>query len=53
MINKSELTYIVGGALTGSVLNAIYDIYEFIYDLGKKAGSAFRRGKEDKYCSIN
>ena len=52
-INNNELMNIVGGALSGSILNAIYDIYDFIFNLGRKLGSSFRREEENEYCSIN
>lgn len=51
-ISRDSMKYIVGGAISGSVLKAFYDIFKFIYDLGRSAGSAIRRNDEKNYCSI-
>lgn len=48
-LNKQELNMISGG-ISGTVLTAIVNGVQLIYDLGKSLGSAIRRFTTGRYC---
>lgn len=45
-----ELNEVKGGAISGTFVKNVLDIFEFIHDLGRKMGSAIRRKKTSNYC---
>lgn len=50
-LQRKELLLIQGGAgITASLINAIVDGFEFIYELGKSVGSAIARAFRKTYC---
>lgn len=51
-ISEEEMLKIEGGALTGTVLNAVYKIIEIIYSVGESLGSYIRRKASGKMCDI-
>ncbi len=48
-MNNYELQEVYGG-ISGTLIKAITELYQFIYELGQTAGSAIRRKKEEDYC---
>ncbi len=52
-ISELELKDIIGGtSISGSLINAITSLIDFVYDIGKSIGSSIRRISSDKICSI-
>ena len=50
-LQAKELKLIQGGAsISASLINAIVDCFEFIYELGKSFGSAIARAFRKTYC---
>lgn len=52
-LKEKEMMEIDGGTLTSSFINAIANIVNIIFDIGKETGSAIRRLTMGNYCSIN
>ena len=52
-LKEKEMMEIDGGTLTSSFINAIANIVNVIFDIGKETGSAIRRLTMGNYCSIN
>ena len=51
--NSEELKKIDGGSsITGTLINAISNGVETVFEIGRSLGSAFRRIKEDKLCRV-
>jgi len=48
-----EMASISGGGLTSSIINAINNVINTLYELGKETGSALRRLTNNQYCPIN
>ena len=51
-IKDNELKCIIGGAITGTMINAIARGITSIYNVGRALGSALRRAISGKYCSL-
>lgn len=49
-LSCEESYNVVGGALSGSWLNALARIGKLFYDIGYSLGSAIRRATSKKYC---
>ena len=50
-LQGKELLIIQGGAgISVSLINAIVDGFEFIYEIGKSVGSAIARAFRKTYC---
>ena len=54
MLTNEELLEVKGGALsiTATLLNSMSRFINTIFELGQTIGSALRRSKEKKFCSI-
>ena len=51
-LKKEEMKYIIGGAFTSAMLNAITKAINTIYELGKHTGSTIRRLVKKQYCPV-
>ncbi len=53
-IKKESLNQIKGGTstITGTILNALVDIFTLIKDAGYAVGSGIRRISEDQLCPL-
>ncbi len=51
-IKKEEMRMVEGGSASTTMINAIYRVVDFIFELGEAFGSYMRRVKEDKMCDI-
>ena len=49
-LKVNEMKKIVGGNYSSPVINAITNVIEFIYNLGRELGSGIRRLVSDEYC---
>ena len=49
-LKVNEMKKIVGGNYSSQVINAITNVIEFIYNLGRELGSGIRRLVSDEYC---
>ncbi len=52
-LTKKEMLSINGGSLSSSILNAIVNAVNIVYELGKETGSALRRLLIGDYCPLN
>lgn len=51
-MEDKSLNLVVGGAsISGSLVSAVRLAVDFIYDLGRKLGSAIRRYRNKTYCA--
>lgn len=52
-LNNEELKTIIGGAkFSGSVVNAFTSAFKVLYGIGQDFGSAIRRIRRKKLCSL-
>lgn len=53
-LENNELLKVDGGTdvISATMLNSIYKIVSFIYELGEALGSYIRRSNEDKMCNL-
>lgn len=53
-LENNELLKVDGGTdvISATMLNSIYNIVSFIYELGEALGSYIRRNNEDKMCEL-
>lgn len=53
-LENNELLKIDGGTdvISAAMINSIYKIVSFIYELGEALGSYIRRSNEDKMCNL-
>lgn len=53
-LENDELLKIDGGTdvISATMINSIYKIVSFIYELGEALGSYIRRSNEDKMCNL-
>lgn len=51
-INKNELTMIIGGGITGTIINAFARGINVLLELGRSLGTAIRRIGSNNICSI-
>jgi len=49
---KEELLNIVGGAISGTLINAFAKSITVLLDLGRSFGTAIRRISSNKVCSL-
>ena len=49
-MNNYELNKIVGGQISGSILNALSRFINTIFELGRAVGSSIRRGMSRNMC---
>jgi bacteriocin-like protein len=52
VLNDYELKNIIGGAISGTLINSIIRGLSLIIDLGRALGSAIRRICGNKICKI-
>jgi len=52
-LNREDMMFIVGGAVTPTWINAISKAINTLYELGRQTGSAVRRLVNGKICSVN
>ena len=52
-LKENEMLNIDGGSLSSSIINAINQIINTLYELGSATGSAIRRLVGGSYCSAN
>lgn len=50
-LENDELLKVDGGT-DATMINSIYKIVSFIYELGEALGSYIRRSNEDKMCNL-
>lgn len=48
--NNEELLLIVGGGISGTLINSVVKAATFILELGRAVGSAIRRATSRKAC---
>lgn len=53
-LENDELLKVDGGTdvISATMINSIYKIVSFIYELGEAPGSYIRRSNEDKMCNL-
>ncbi len=51
-LNHKQLVNISGGSLSGTIINAFVSGIKTVIDVGRSLGTALRRIKEDKMCSL-
>lgn len=53
-LENDELLKVDGGTdvISATMINSIYKIVSFIYELGEALGSYIRRSNEDKMCNL-
>lgn len=53
-LENNELLKVDGGTdvISATMINSIYKIVSFIYELGEALGSYIRRSNEDKMCNL-
>lgn len=51
VLEKQELLEITGGAISGTMINALVRGFSAIIDLGRSLGTAIRRIQTGQYCS--
>ncbi len=51
-LTNNELKKIVGGNITGTLLNSIIKGMTTIIDLGRSLGTAIRRIKSNSFCKV-
>lgn len=52
-LKKEELLRVDGGGdISYSMLNSLYKVVSFIYEVGEALGSFIRRSSENKMCSL-
>lgn len=52
-LSREELKMIVGGArFSGSIINAFISAFKTLYGIGQDFGSAIRRIRRKKLCSL-
>jgi len=52
LLNDVELTNVVGGAISATLVNALVRGFTAIFEFGKAVGTAIRRAKTGTICSI-
>lgn len=50
ILEKNTLLAINGGGITASMVNAVRQVFQFIFDLGKSIGSSISRIVSGNYC---
>lgn len=50
ILEKNTLLAINGGGITASMVNAVRQVFQFIFDLGKSIGSSISRMVSGNYC---
>lgn len=51
-LKEKEMNNVVGGGISGTLINAITNTAKFLYNLGKSLGSSFRRLGDGSYCPL-
>ena len=51
-LNNKEMQDVVGGGLTGTIINAVIGAGRFIYGLGQAFGSGLRRIGTNNLCPL-
>ena len=51
-LNNNELVAIVGGSITGTLINAGVSAAKFIYSIGQAFGSSLRRIGNNNLCPL-
>lgn len=49
-LKNTELTYIVGGGISGTLINSVVKAATFLLDLGRAVGSAIRDARNGFRC---
>ena len=53
-IDNRKLEEITGGtSISGTIINAIGNMFKIVLDVGRGLGSAIRRISEDKLCPLD
>ncbi len=50
ILEKNELSQVVGGGITAALVNAVIRGFQFLFDLGKSVGSSIARMTKGSYC---
>ncbi len=53
MLSNEELMQVKGGALSGAIIDAMVNMMNTIFDLGRALGTSIRRVISKKYCKMN
>ena len=51
-LEEKELNEVIGGGISGTLINALTNTAKFLYNLGKALGSSLRRMGDGSYCKI-
>ncbi len=53
ILEEDQLIQIIGGiSLSGAIVNAFLSVGKFIYEVGQKLGSSFRRIGSNQLCPL-
>ena len=50
MYNKEELISIVGGSISGTMINALVRALDILLEIGRSLGTSIRRYSSGNYC---
>ena len=51
-IDNKDLDKIIGGSISGTVINAFTNIIKVLLDAGKDVGSSIRRIRDNEVCPL-